>query len=50
VLIWINFKVSPVDYRWTDQVNWYLREYVGCKHSLDGGRNCAFTGDDHAGQ
>lgn len=25
------------------QVNWYLREYVGCETSLDGGNNWAFT-------
>jgi hypothetical protein len=45
-LIWINFKLTPLDYRWTDQVNWYLREYVGCRHSDDGGKNWAFAGAD----
>jgi hypothetical protein len=27
-----------------EEVNWYLRELVGCKHSKDGGRNFAFLG------
>ena len=27
----------------TDEVNWYLREYVGCNVSKDGGRNWAFS-------
>jgi hypothetical protein len=49
LLIWINFKVTPLDPRWTDQVNWYLREYVGCRHSHDGGRNWAFTDDADPG-
>lgn len=48
-LIWINFKLSPLDYRYTDQVNWYLREYVGCRHSFDAGRNWAFTDDANPG-
>ena len=28
------------------EVNWYLRELVGCRHSRDGGRNYAFIGAD----
>ncbi len=28
-LIWINFQLSPLEPFYTDQVNWYLREYVG---------------------
>jgi hypothetical protein len=42
-LIWINFGLNGTEARYTDQVNWYLREYVGCCESLDGGRNWAFT-------
>lgn len=48
-LIWINFGLSPLDHLYTDQVNWYLREYVGCRHSLDNGRNWAFTDDADPG-
>lgn len=48
-LIWINFRLSPLDDFYTDQVNWYLREYVGCRHSLDNGRNWAFTDDADPG-
>lgn len=48
-IIWVNFRVSPLDRFYTDQVNWYLREYVGCRHSLDGGRNWAFTDDADPG-
>jgi|SRR6185437_706424 hypothetical protein len=48
-LIWINFGLSPLDDFFTDQVNWYLREYVGCRHSLDNGRNWAFTDDADPG-
>ncbi|MBB4256134.1 MULTISPECIES: hypothetical protein [unclassified Bradyrhizobium] len=48
-IIWINFRLSPLDRFYTDQVNWYLREYVGCRHSLDGGRNWAFTDDADPG-
>jgi len=48
-LIWLNFHLSPLDHYYTDQVNWYLREYVGCRHSLDGGRNWAFTDDADPG-
>src|SRR5260370_34481443 len=29
-----------------EEVNWYLRELVGCSHSKDGGRNYAFLGAD----
>jgi hypothetical protein len=47
--IWLNFRLSPLDHFYTDQVNWYLREYVGCRHSLDGGRNWAFTDDADPG-
>jgi hypothetical protein len=31
-----------------EEVNWYLRELVGCKNSKDGGRNYAFFGADPA--
>jgi hypothetical protein len=48
-LIWINFRLSPLDHFYTDQVNWYLREYVGCCQSLDNGQNWAFTGDANPG-
>ena len=48
-LIWLNFKLSPLEHFYTDQVNWYLRKYVGCRHSLDGGRNWAFTDDADPG-
>lgn len=48
-LIWINFQLSPVDPYYTEQVNWYLREYVGCRHSHDGGKNWAFTSDASPG-
>jgi hypothetical protein len=48
-LIWLNFRLSPLDHFYTNQVNWYLREYVGCLHSLDGGRNWAFTDDADPG-
>ncbi|MFB9269860.1 hypothetical protein ACFFWD_43215 [Bradyrhizobium erythrophlei] len=48
-LIWLNFRLSPLDRFYTDQVNWYLREYVGCRHSHDGGRNWAFTDDADPG-
>jgi hypothetical protein len=48
-LIWINFGLSPLDHFYTEQVNWYLREYVGCRHSLDNGRNWAFTDDADPG-
>ncbi|WP_128925216.1 hypothetical protein [Bradyrhizobium guangxiense] len=48
-IIWVNFRLSPLDRFYTDQVNWYLREYVGCRHSLDGGRNWAFTDDADPG-
>jgi hypothetical protein len=48
-LIWINFGLSPTEHFYTDQVNWYLREYVGCRHSLDNGRNWAFTDDANPG-
>lgn len=48
-LIWINFRLSPTDPFYADQVNWYLREYVGCRHSLDGGQNWAFTDEADPG-
>ena len=48
-LIWVNFRLSPTELFYTEQVNWYLREYVGCRHSLDGGRNWAFTNDADPG-
>ena len=31
-----------------EEVNWYLRELVGCRVSTDGGRNFAFVGADPA--
>ena len=40
-LIWHNFGLSP-----TERFNWYLREYVGCWKSLDGGKNWAFKDAD----
>ena len=49
-IIWLNFRLSPLDHFYTDQVNWYLREYVGCRNSLDGGRNWAFTDDADPGK
>lgn len=47
-LIFFNFYVfvdlkNPNKNSATDQVNWYLREYVGCNVSNDGGRNWAFS-------
>jgi hypothetical protein len=48
-LIWINFGLNGTEHFYTDQVNWYLREYVGCRHSLDNGRNWAFTDDANPG-
>jgi hypothetical protein len=42
-LIWINFGLNGTEHFYTEQVNWYLREYVGCCESLDHGRNWAFT-------
>ena len=45
-LIWVNFGLSPTEAFYTEQVNWYLREYVGCWKSLDGGRNWAFNDAD----
>jgi hypothetical protein len=48
-LIWLNFRLSPLDRFCTDQVNWHLREYVGCRHSHDGRRNWAFTDDADPG-
>jgi hypothetical protein len=48
-LIWINFGLSPLDRFYTEQVNWYLREYVGCHQSRDNGRNWAFTDDADPG-
>ncbi|HLH48533.1 MAG TPA: hypothetical protein VKV96_04260 [Roseiarcus sp.] len=48
-LIWINFQLSPLEPYYTNKVNWYLREYVGCRHSHDGGRNWAFTDDADPG-
>lgn len=48
-IIWINFGLSPTDPFYTQQVNWYLREYVGCRHSFDGGKNWAFTDDADPG-
>lgn len=37
-LIWYNFRTND-----TDEVNWYLREFVGCNVSKDGGNNWAFS-------
>lgn len=37
-LIWYNFSTNN-----TDEVNWYLREFVGCNVSTDGGNNWAFS-------
>lgn len=37
-LIWFNFRTND-----TDEVNWYLREFVGCNVSKDGGNNWAFS-------
>lgn len=37
-LIWYNFSTNN-----TDEVNWYLREFVGCNVSKDGGTNWAFS-------
>jgi hypothetical protein len=48
-LIWINFGLNGTEHFYTEQVNWYLREYVGCRHSLDGARNWAFTDDADPG-
>lgn len=48
-LIWVNFRVSPTEMFYTEQVNWYLREYVGCVRSLDGGKNWAFTNEADPG-
>jgi hypothetical protein len=48
-LIWINFGLNGTEHFYTEQVNWYLREYVGCCHSLDNGRNWAFTDDANPG-
>lgn len=44
-LIFYNFYVY-VDVKHpkaTDEINWYLREYVGCNVTTDGGRNWAFS-------
>ena len=46
-LIFYNFFVAidpkhPILGR-TDEVNWYLRNYVGCNVSKDGGKNWAFS-------
>src|SRR5207244_12304390 len=46
-LIEFNFpgikQVKQVDPpRATRQVNWYLSEYVGCRDSIDGGKNYDF--------
>jgi hypothetical protein len=48
-LIWLNFGLNGTEPFYTDQVNWYLREYVGCRHSHDGGKNWAFTSDADPG-
>jgi hypothetical protein len=48
-LIWINFGLNGTEHFYSEQVNWYLREYVGCRQSLDGGRNWAFTDDASPG-
>ena len=40
-LIQFNFQTHV-----PEEVNWYLRELVGCRHSIDGGRNYAFKGAD----
>ena len=48
-LIWINFGLRPTEPFYTEQVNWYLREYVGCRRSFDGGKNWAFTDDADPG-
>jgi hypothetical protein len=40
-LIEFNFQTHD-----PDEVNWYLQELVGCRHSKDGGRNYAFLGAD----
>ena len=40
-LIEFNFQTHV-----PEEVNWYLRELVGCRHSRDGGRNYAFIGAD----
>lgn len=45
-LIWVNFGLSPTEPFYTEQVNWYLREYVGCWKSRDGGKNWAFDEAD----
>jgi len=44
-LIFFNFYtyVGPFFRDGTDQVNWYLRNYVGCNVSRDNGRNWAFS-------
>jgi hypothetical protein len=48
-LTWLNFGLNGTEPFYTDQVNWYLREYVGCRHSFDGGKNWAFTDDADPG-
>src|SRR5262249_39738478 len=48
-LISFNFRLAANELFYTEQVNWYLREYVGCVHSLDGGRNWAFSSDADPG-
>ena len=48
-LIFFNFHVfldpnrPNINPQGTDEVNWYLREYVGCNKSIDGGKNWAFS-------
>jgi len=42
-LIQFNFQTQV-----PEEVNWYLRELVGCKVSTDGGRNYSFRGADPA--
>jgi hypothetical protein len=42
-LIEFNFQTHVPE---PEEVNWYLRELVGCRHSKDGGRNYAFLGAD----
>jgi hypothetical protein len=50
-LIFVNFNVDIIHHKTdghltTDEVNWYLREYVGCRVSKDGGRNWSFDNAD----
>lgn len=44
-LMFYNFfvVVSSLRSRETNEVNWYLRNYVGCNVSEDGGKNWAFS-------